>query len=194
MRIASGSQDRTLKIWDTKSGNKRINKNNGKDYQLKPLSTVEEFLLFNLMITKSSVLEKETDPLKVYFSILSHFIVWDIRDGSQNAMLSMNGHTQNVYKLIFDNNHVISGGFDTVKGNCKTYNNDKTVWDLRTGNLVRDLNDHSTHASCFSLVNANQVVTGCLDGQMKLWDINTGANSTLNGRANEFTNWLYCRT
>lgn len=149
VRIASGSQDRTLKIWDTKSG--------------LPVKTLKHSGgVSTLQFDDNKIISSGEGDRSVK--------VWDIRDGSQNAMLSMNGHTQNVYKLIFDNNHVISGGFDTVK-----------VWDLRTGNLVRDLNDHSTHASCFSLVNANQVVTGCLDGQMKLWDINTGANSTLNG-------------
>jgi len=92
-------------------------------------------------------------------------LVSDVRDGS--TTLRLDGHNSSVFKLTFDNNNVISGGQDGIK-----------VWDLRTGNLLRNLS--SAAPSTFQVA-GNQAIVGYNDGQLQIIDVATAAVSSFNG-------------
>jgi len=78
--------------------------------------------------------------------------------------MTLNGHFAAVTSLQFDNNKIVSLGTDAVK-----------IWDIRSGNLITNLNDGSgSIASCFQFVGGNQIITGGHDGQVKLWDAQSG--------------------
>jgi WD40 repeat protein len=145
-RLASASQDRTVKLWDAQTG---------------------EVLL---------TLKGHTGPVaSVCFSPDGRRLasasydrtvkVWDARTGQE--ALTLRGHTSLVTSVCFgpDGRHLASTSYDqTVR-----------LWDAQTGQEVLALRGHGNGviSACFS-PDGRRLATSSVDQTVKVWDAQTG--------------------
>ena len=90
--------------------------------------------------------------------------VWDVKEG--RCLRTLFGHTRTVHHVQFDGNVVVSGRRDygTIK-----------IWDLETGECRRTMRPSSDINSL--KFNGVDVVTGCIDGSIEVWDGTNGVCS-----------------
>jgi len=75
----------------------------------------------------------------------------------------LNGHTNGVMCLQFDDNILVSGSYDsTIK-----------IWDIETGQELRTLTGHALGVRCLQF-DKTKLVSGSLDGTLKVWDMRSG--------------------
>jgi WD40 repeat protein len=141
-RIVSGSEDKTLKIWDADTG--------------------EETL--TLRGHSARVLSAASSPdgrRIVSGGWDTRLKVWDADTGEE--ALTLRGHTRPVFSVAFspDGRRIVSGSWDkTLK-----------VWDANTGEETLTLRGHSDQVrSVVFSPNGDRIVSGSEDGTLKIWD------------------------
>ena len=186
--------DRTLKIWDIKTG--------------KEIETRVEHFDTILSVAFSP------DGKKIVSGGNETIILWDVETGQE--IKTFTGHSDNVFAVVFssDGKKIISGaGSDdkTIKlwdveteKEIKTfsrYSNSQisgissldfsldgtkiisghfdstiTLWDVETGKEIKTFTGHSGNVTsvAFSQKNYKQIISGSSDKTIKLWDIETG--------------------
>jgi WD40 repeat protein len=166
--IASGSRDRTAKVWDARSGQQLLE------------------------------LQGHTDGVtSVAFSpdgkrLASGFYdgtvkVWDAQTGQQ--LLTHQGHTGPIRSVAFspDGTRIAraSGGSD-AQGNPLP--GEANVWDVRTGQQLLALQGHTLAVLSVAFSpNGTRIATSSEDWTVKVWDAQTGQELTaLQGH----TNWV----
>ena len=179
--IVSASLDKTIKIWDVKSG-----------ICLKTLEGHTEEIEYATFSPdgKEIVSASRDKTIKL----------WDVRSGK--CIKTFEGHIQGVKKALFspDGRYILSSSYDdTVKmwnivtGECvKTFfgeiasyspdgkqivtvwDNTVKIWDIETGRCEKNFTEFVDATSvCFS-PDGKRLVTASEDFTVSIWDVNTG--------------------
>lgn len=145
-KIVSGSADKTLKVWDIKSGT---------CYQtLKGHSKL--VLCCDVFDGGGAVVSGSGDKtLKL----------WDVE--LEGCLKTMKGHKDLVFScvLLEDGSKIVSGSWDkTLK-----------VWSVNTGRCLKTMKGHSQHVNCCAALDGgSKVVSGSADYTLKVWSVETG--------------------
>ncbi|MBF0518658.1 MAG: protein kinase [Nitrospirae bacterium] len=156
----SGSDDKTLKLWDVATGEciKTIDGNKGN-------------------VTSVSLSHDNRYALSV--SRLDALKLWDITTGE--CVKTFGGHDEVFTSalLSYNNLYALSGGYDkTLK-----------LWDVDSGECIRTFEGHSGHVTSVSLSQDNlYALSGGYDKTLKLWDVGSGeCIKTLEGHKGHVT-------
>jgi WD40 repeat protein len=151
--IASGSQDRTIQIWDAATG-QRIRTLPGHA---------------NLVTSVAY----SPDGRQIASGCQDATVrVWDA--GSGRLIHPFKGHRSSVTSVAFsrDGRQIISGSYDgTVK-----------IWNATTGQETKTFRKHTGPVTCVAFSPDNQyLASGSLDWTVKVWDVATGQSRNLSG-------------
>jgi WD40 repeat protein len=141
-RIASGSADNTVKVWDTHTGQEQLT--------LKGHNSAVGSVCFS------------PDGKRIASASFDQTVrVWDALSGQE--ALTLTGHTDPVYSVCFspDGKRLASASGDrTVR-----------LWDARTGQLALSLKGHTNGviSVCFS-PDGKRLASASQDGTVKVWD------------------------
>ena len=159
--IASGSVDKTIKLWDASTG------------------TLKTTLTGHGNLVSSVCFSPDGNTL-ASGSLDSTIKLWDARTGTLKTTLT--GHMVLCVSFSPDGKTIASAGTAIESGD-----NTIKLWDARTGTLKTTLTGHGGMVSsvCFS-PDGNIIASGSLDRTIKLWDARTGAlQTTLTGHDHE---------
>ena len=158
--IASGSADKTLKVWDVNTG-REIRTLTGHTRRVESVAFSPD----------GSILASGSQDDTVKF--------WDVNTGRE--IRTLKGHAFDVTSVAFspDGQTLASGSNDyTVK-----------LWDVNTGREIRTLKGHSDNVTSVAFSSDGQTLasgSGGWDDTVRLWDVNTGrAIRTLRGQPND---------
>ncbi len=190
-RLASGSYDNTVKVWDADKGTELRTLKGHRDYVYSVAFSPDGKRLVSASADKE-VKVWDVDRGTLLLPLLGHtdrvhsvafspdgkqiasasddktIKVWDADKGTETFTLK--GHAGAVYSVAFspDGKRLVSGSVDqTVK-----------VWDADKGSLIRSLTGHagSVWSVAFS-PDGNRIVSGSNDNTVKVWDAGTGSQS-----------------
>ena len=146
--IVSGSDDRTIQVWDAQTGVQIGNSLQGHTYGVKSVAFSPD--------GRQIVSDSDDSTIRV----------WDAQTGVQVGN-SLQGHTDWVNSVAFspDGRHIVSGSYDkTIR-----------VWDAQTGVQVgNSLQGHTqaVNSVAFSL-DGSHIVSGSYDSTIRVWDAQT---------------------
>ncbi len=156
--VLSGSMDKTLKLWEVKSGREvRTFKGHTTEVQAVAFSPDGRY-----------VVSGSLDTGMLVFGIMSmdkSLRLWDVNTGHE--VRTFEGHLYGVSSVAFspDGRYVVSGNWDkTLK-----------LWDVNTGHEVRTFTGHSgvVNSVAFS-PDGRYVMSGSMDKTLKLWNVKSG--------------------
>ncbi|MEL6325466.1 MAG: NB-ARC domain-containing protein, partial [Cyanobacteria bacterium J06626_23] len=157
VQLASGSADRTIKLWEASTGT--------------CLQTLEGHTNWVLSVVFSA------DGQYLASGSADHTIkLWDVKTGQ--CLQTLEGHSRAVWSVAFSpaGEVLVSGSVDsTLK-----------VWDIRTGECLQTFTGHEqgVWSVAFS-PQGDTVASGSADRTIKLWDVQTGhCQHTLTGHRN----------
>jgi WD40 repeat protein len=190
-RIVTGSEDRTAKVWDARTGTAllelkghtdgvlsvsfspdgtRIVTGGGFDQTAKVWDARSGTALLRLKGHTGGVMSVSFSPDGARIVTGGGYDqtakVWDARTGT--ALLELKGHTGGVMSVSFspDGTRIVTGG---------GYDQTAKVWDARTGTALLELNGHTDGVLSVSFSpDGARIVTGGADGTAKVWDARTG--------------------
>ncbi|BAZ00951.1 protein kinase [Tolypothrix tenuis PCC 7101] len=196
--LASGSDDKTIKLWNLKTG-KQIRTLTGHSHwvfsvaispdgkTLASGSIDDTIKLWNLETGEqirtltghsgdvNSVAISPDGKTLVSGSINGTIELWNLETGEQ--IRTLDGHSSNVYSVAIspDGKTLVSGSVDkTIK-----------LWNLKTGKEIRTLKGHSS--TVFSVAispDGKTLVSGSGDNTIKVWNLETGEQiRTLEGHS-----------
>jgi WD40 repeat protein len=144
--LTSGSYDRTVKIWNIKTG--------------KITRTLDEYSFGVMSVAFSS------DRQTIMSGSLDRNIkIWNFRTGQ--LIRSLDGNSTGVISVAFspDGQTVANGSYDrTVK-----------IWSVKTGELIRTLDGHLNEVTSVTFSTDGQTIaSGSSDKTIKLWSVKTG--------------------
>jgi WD40 repeat protein/formylglycine-generating enzyme required for sulfatase activity/serine/threonine protein kinase len=173
-KIAGGSDDGSIKIWDAETGKEVHNLSSHSD---------------DSRVTSISY---SPDGKKVASGSDDYSIkIWDAETGKE--LQTLTGHTENIYSVSFspDGKRLLSSSGDSDGDDKNTDANHLKMWDLNTGKELAILNKQkgSVYAANFSS-DGKKIASGESDDySIKIWDAETGKElQTLKGH----TSWVYC--
>jgi WD40 repeat protein len=141
--IASGSHDKTVRVWDVESG-QEMRKLKGHSSSVWPAS---------FSPNGKSVVSGSAD-----WTVR----IWDVESGK--AVRTLKGHSDGVSSVCFspDGRTVVSGSWDkTVR-----------IWDVESGKEVLKLEGHSDGVYSVSFSpSGNTIVSGSADTTVRLWEV-----------------------
>jgi len=193
--IASGSGDKTIKLWNLRTGELNTTLSGHSDRVIQVVFTPDGQMLASGSIDKALKLWK----LKVYTLNGHSETVWSVAinpDGqtlasgsfddtiklwnikTRQLIRTLTGHSNNVYGVAFspDGQTLASGSGDkTIK-----------LWNVKTGQLIRTLRGHSSAVYSVTISPDGQILaSGSYDKTIKLWNVKTGQLiHTLTGHSN----------
>ncbi|EUC29070.1 hypothetical protein COCCADRAFT_8666 [Bipolaris zeicola 26-R-13] len=202
-RLASGSEDRTVKVWDVSSGECLQTFEGHEDYVTSitfshdstRLASASEDSTIKLWDTRNSglclqTLEGHSDWVNsVAFSHDSKRLasasgdrtikLWDT--GTGTCLKTLRGHSGNIRSVAFSHNstRLASASFDTTI----------RIWDVSSGTCLKTLNGHrlTVRSVAFSH-DSSQLVSGSEDHTIKVWNTSSGTcMQTLKGH-NDWAN------
>ncbi|KAH8108521.1 WD40-repeat-containing domain protein, partial [Phellopilus nigrolimitatus] len=162
--IVSGSQHKTVRIWDAKSGQ-----------QLHQLSGHTGYV--------KSVAYSPDGQHIVSGSHDNTVRIWDAKSGKQLHELS--GHSDWVKSVAYspDGQHIVSGSWDqTVR-----------IWDAKSGQQLHELSGHRDYITSVAYSpNGQHIVSGSVDKTVRIWDAKSGQQlHELSGHTGRVTSVAY---
>ncbi|KAF9573679.1 hypothetical protein EC968_008195 [Mortierella alpina] len=150
-QIASASEDKTVRLWDTKTG------------------AAGAILIGHSSEVRSVVFSP--GGLQIASGSRDNTVrLWDAQTGAPGAILS--GHTSTVTSVVFSpsGQQIASGSKDsTVR-----------LWDTQTGALAAILSGHTAHITNVTFSpSGNQIASGSRDHKVRLWDAAAAVASTI---------------
>ncbi len=144
--LASGSEDKTIKLWNTKTGN-----------EIRTLTGHKDTVYSVAFSPDGTKLASGSGDKTIK--------LWNTKTG--NEIRTLTGHKNTVYSVALspDSTKLASGSEDsTIK-----------LWDVETGNEIRTLTGHkdTVYSVAFS-PDGTKLASGSLDGTIKLWNVKTG--------------------
>jgi WD40 repeat protein/tRNA A-37 threonylcarbamoyl transferase component Bud32 len=146
LRIASAGSDRTVRVWDARTGKATRSLEGHTD--------------------RAHSVSYSPDGTRLVSASADRTVrVWDA--GSGAPLLTLKGHTDRVWSARFspDNSRIASAGADgTVR-----------VWDARTGEELLTLEGHtdSVRSVCFS-PDGSRIASASADGTVRVWEARKG--------------------
>ncbi|MFB2835692.1 protein kinase domain-containing protein [Floridanema evergladense] len=144
--IASGSDDKSVKLWQLNEGKEIPTLNGHSDW------------IYSVAISpdgESLVSGSKDNTVKV----------WNLKTGQE--LLNIAGHKSSINSVAIspDNQNIASGSYDnTIK-----------IWNLKTGELSRTFTGHSAPVLSVAFSHNNRIlVSGSVDKNVKVWDWQTG--------------------
>ena len=152
-KIASGSSDCTVRIWDVESG------------KCEKVLTGHTGSVFSVSFNNAGD--------KIASGTLDRTIrIWDVKSGQCEKVLE--GHTGFVNSVSFNNagDKIVSGSHDrTVR-----------IWDVESGQCEKVLEGHTGLVNSVSFNNAeDKIVSGSWDHTVRIWDVESGQCEVLTG-------------
>jgi WD40 repeat protein len=145
--LASGSEDRTIKLWDVATGR-----------EVRTLTGHTDRVWSVAFSPDGRLLASGSDDYTIK--------LWEVATGS--LVRSLTGHTDDVESVAFspDGRLLASGSLDnTIK-----------LWEVATGSLVRSLTGHTSGVSSVAFSpDGRLLASGSDDGTIKLWDVASGS-------------------
>jgi serine/threonine protein kinase len=157
-KIASGSDDRTIKIWSLNSRRK-----------LRTLKGHSDWVYTVAISPNGRTLSSGSKDNKIK--------VWNLNTGQQ--LLSLSGHSSYINSVAIspDGQKIASGSYDkTIK-----------IWNLNTGQELRTLKGHATEVLSVAISpDIQKIASGSTDKTIKIWNLNTGQElRTLKGHTGD---------
>ena len=144
--IISCSDDKTIRIWDLKTGN-----------ELKTLTGHTASINGVILSHDGNNIISCSDDKTIR--------IWDLKTG--NELKTLTGHTASINSVILshDGNNIISCSDDkTIR-----------IWDLKTGNELKTLTGHTYNINSVILSHdGNNIISWSLDNTIRIWDLKTG--------------------
>lgn len=144
--LASGSDDKTIKLWNLKS-RKEIRTFSG-----------HKGIIYSIAMSpdgQTIVSGSQDNTIKV----------WNLKTGQE--IRTLKGHSSLINSVVIssDGEKVASGSYDnTIK-----------VWNLKTGEEIRTLREHTGEVLSVAMSPDNQkLASGSADRSIKVWNLNTG--------------------
>jgi len=172
--IATGSYDKTIKIWDinTSACGKEI-KEDGKVFSL---------LEFGPNILLSAV-DKTPDNIMDIIQIKSEYLIincWELNDSLNKRIFSLTGHQLRINCLAKCNDNF----FASCSNDCSII-----IWDYTLRKQTNKLKGHEDCVLCLIQLNNGKLCSGSADLTIKIWDWNNGTcETTLTGN----THYVKC--
>jgi WD40 repeat protein len=146
-RLASGSPDETIRLWDVTWGKEtaRLEVHNGADH----LCLLSDGRLASSNYSDGTIR------------------LWDVATGAETARLE--GHSKGVYALCLlrDGRLASSGSSDgTIR-----------LWDATTGAETARLEGHSSFVNALCVLPDGRLASGSSDKTIRLWDVTAGAET-----------------
>ena len=195
-RIASGSSDNTLKIWDANSGkelatfsghtddvwavayspdgSRIVSGSSDKTLKIWDASSGKELATFSGHTDSVLAVAYSPDGSRIVSGSSDKTLkIWDASSGKELATLS--GHTDLVLSVAYspDGSSIVSGSFD----------NTLKIWDASSGKELATLsgNTSSIYGVAYS-PDGSRIVSGSWDKTLKIWDVSSGKQlATLSG-------------
>ncbi len=145
-KVASGSEDETLKIWDLDSG----------QYLTTPKGHTGT--IYNATVTP--------DGKKVVSGSQDRTLrIWDLDSGQ--CLATLEGHTESVFTVAVtpDGKKIVSGSVD----------NTLKIWDLDSGQCLATLEGHTESVLGVAVTpDGKKIVSGSRDKTLRTWDLDSG--------------------
>jgi WD40 repeat protein/class 3 adenylate cyclase len=148
-RLATASNDGTVKIWDADTGQELLTLNTG------PINSIA----FNPA--------DDGTLLTAAFYDTKDAAIWNTVTGQK--VLTLSGHTDGINEIAFSSNGT----------RIATASNDNTakIWDAASGTELLTLSDHSDVVISVAFnPDGTRLATASVDGTVKIWDTATGLN------------------
>ncbi|KAF7729896.1 hypothetical protein EC973_003630 [Apophysomyces ossiformis] len=190
-KIISGSRDKSIKIWDIRTGECRKTLT-GHSASVLCLQFDEHHIISGS--SDSTIVQWNIETGRIVKRLLGHsesvlnlqFVknrivscskdrtvrIWDLETGRQ--LKTLRGHRAAVNAIQFRGNRIVSASGDhTIK-----------LWDMDTGQCLRTFSSHKRGIACVEF-DGERIVSGSSDETIKVWDAATGEDlHTLSGHTN----------
>lgn len=161
-KIITGSRDRTIRIWDIKTGECiRVLSSTLDASTISSHSGVVAPIAQHNFHTASVLCLQFDKHILVTGSSDNTCIVWSLPDYNPIGRLAY--HTAGVLDVCFDDKHIVSCSKDTTV--C--------IWDRQTRRLIRQLSGHRGPVNAVA-IRGRRIVSASGDALAKLWNLDTG--------------------
>ncbi|WP_083389756.1 ribosome assembly protein 4 [Trichormus sp. NMC-1] len=165
-QLASGSDDKTIKIWDVTTG-KVLNTLKGHEGGV------------------NSVVFSPDGKQLASGSVDKTIKIWDVTTGK--VLNTLKGHEGGVNSVVFspDGKQLASGSVDkTIK-----------IWDMTTGKVLNTLKGHDSKVNSIVFsADGKKLASGSVDKTIKIWDVTTGkVLNTLKGHEGGVNSVVFSR-
>ena len=214
-RIVSGSRDKTLKIWDAKTG-KEITTITGHSDEVSSCAYSPDGAWIvsgsddNTLKIWDAKMGKEITTITGHSKRVNSCAyspdgarivsgggggdktlkIWDAKTGQEITALTGGGDGWGVYSCAFspDGARIVSGS-----GGFGSANHTLKIWDAKTGQEITTLTGHRGEVnSCAYSPDGARIVSGSEDKTLKIWDAKTGQEiTTLSGHIDRVTSCVY---
>lgn len=151
-KVITGSRDRTIRIWDIKTGECTQILSSSPPAPFEPPQDFHTASVLCLQFDKQILVTGSSDNTCIVWSLPSYM-----------PLSRLTHHTAGVLDVCFDDTHIVSCSKDTTI--C--------IWDRSTRKLVRQLKGHRGPVNAVA-IRGSHIVSASGDALVKLWDLTTG--------------------